>query len=125
MIILLEKLSQEVTRNGTFSTLTTWLEGNAARVKYGSELSNREQVITDAVGHLRSKLDEVIEGNKQEMTEKRQTLKRVKEIRTSAQDVETEEANIIKKVCYCSNHSMVLFSAILYYTLIFVTYKNQ
>ncbi len=99
MIALLEKLSQEVTDNGTFSTLTMWLEGNTAIEKYRSEVTNQEKEAVIVVKNLRSKLDKVTEEHKQEMIRQRRTLKHLKEMIASAQDRETEEVDIFKKVC--------------------------
>ncbi len=99
MIVLLEKLSQEVTDNGTFSTLTMWLDGNTATEKYRSEITNQEKEAAIVVDNLRSKLDKVTEEHKEKMVKQRRTLKYLKEMIVSAQDRETEEVDIFKKVC--------------------------
>ncbi len=103
VIVLLEKLSQEVADNGTFSTLTMWLEENTAIQKYRSEVKNRGREATAVVDNLQSKLDKVMEEHKQEMTKQRRTLAHLKEMIASEQDRETEEVNIIKKV-WCLLH---------------------
>ncbi len=114
--VLLEKLSQEVADNGTFSTLTMWLEENTAIEKYRSEVKNRERGATAVVDHLQSKLDKVMEEHKQEMTKQRRTLTHLKEMIASAQDRETEEVNTIKKVravftrCNCTTPSSFTYN---------------
>ncbi len=101
VIALLEKLTREVTDNCTFSMLTRWLDGNTAMEKYRSDVTSREKEAAILVNTLHSKLHEVTEENKREKTKQRWTLNNIRETKTIAQDRETEEADIIKKVCVC------------------------